>query len=137
MGAFVEMVPIALTIAAGGEAGAPKGTPATANGTLTVAEAEELQSIANEFKTEIHVVGSRAAGRGRNIETDLPVGKDPPGSPGTTRSDIDLRVDSEVDIRTGGRFSHALKNIGPDGLVDVRPLIGPPRAPVITIKPVE
>ncbi|MBA3463440.1 MAG: hypothetical protein H0T46_26025 [Deltaproteobacteria bacterium] len=52
-----------------------------------------------------------------------------------TRSDIDLRVDPQVDIATGGRFSDALKNIGPDGLVDVRSLHGPPAPPVITIKP--
>ncbi|MGC4067256.1 MAG: polymorphic toxin-type HINT domain-containing protein [Polyangiaceae bacterium] len=104
-------------------------------GTLSPSEHAGLQRVANEFGTEIHVVGSRAAGKGRGVGTNLPVGKDPPGLPGTTRSDIDLRVDSEVDIRTGGAFSDALKELGPPGLVDVRSLIGPPRPPVITISP--
>jgi RHS repeat-associated protein len=99
-------------------------------GTLTTAERQALEHLAEEYGTEIHVVGSRAAGKGRNINTELPPGKGP-----GTRSDIDLKVDSEIDIRTRGAFSDALKNIGPDGLVDVRPLIGTPRPPVITITP--
>jgi RHS repeat-associated protein len=104
--------------------------PATI-GTLSSAERVALQRVANEFDTEIHVVGSRAAGKGRGVGTDLPPGKGP-----GTRSDIDLRIDSEIDIRTSGMFSDALKDIGPPGLVDVRPIIGPPRSPVITFTPI-
>jgi RHS repeat-associated protein len=100
MGALVEMVPMAMTIAAGGETG-------TSNGTLTVAESEELQAIANDFKTEIDVVGSRAAGKGRNIETDLPVGK---GS--GTRSDIDVRIDGQRNIDSRGALADRVIAVG-------------------------
>jgi hypothetical protein len=62
-------------------------------GTLTASEVAEIRGISKQFDTTIDVVGSRAAGQGRNIETSLPVGKDLPGAPGTTRSDIDFRVD--------------------------------------------
>jgi hypothetical protein len=36
-------------------------------------------------------VGSRAAGKGHNIDTNLPIGKDQL----TTRSDIDFRIDTK------------------------------------------
>jgi len=52
-------------------------------GKLTPQEAEQIQRVADNYNTEIHVVGSRAGGRGRNIDTDLPVGKGE-----GTRSDI-------------------------------------------------
>jgi hypothetical protein len=58
-------------------------------GTLTAAEQAEIQAIANNYNTTVDVVGSRAAGQGRNIETNLPVGKGP-----GTRSDIDFRIDT-------------------------------------------
>jgi hypothetical protein len=58
-------------------------------GTLTAAERTEIEAIANKYNTTIDVVGSRAAGKGRNIETTLPVGKDP-----SLRSDIDFRIDA-------------------------------------------
>jgi RHS repeat-associated protein len=61
-----------------------------AAGKLTAKELKELQKIADEFDTEIHIVGSRASGQGRNIDTDFPVGKQPRES---TRSDIDCRID--------------------------------------------
>ena len=60
-------------------------------GTLTAAEEAEIQAIANKYDTTIDVVGSRAAGEGRNIGTDFPVGKTPAE---TTRSDIDFRIDT-------------------------------------------
>jgi RHS repeat-associated protein len=101
------------------------------NGTLSAAERAALQEIANEFDTEIHVVGSRAAGRGRAVGSRLPPGRGP-----GTRSDIDVRIDTDVEIRTGGALSDALKEMGPTGLVDVRPLIGTPRPPVITFTPI-
>ncbi len=78
--------------------------------TLTASEAENLQAIAAKYKTEIDVVGSRAAGRGRNIDTDLPVGKDPFGAPRTTRSDIDVRISGEADIASGGMLSNDISN---------------------------
>jgi len=40
-------------------------------GRLTPQEAEQIQRVADNYNTEIHVVGSRAGGRGRNIDTDL------------------------------------------------------------------
>ncbi len=60
----------------------------TAN-TLNAAEAAEVQGIANKYNTTVDVVGSRAAGKGRNIGAKLPVGKGP-----GTRSDIDFRIDT-------------------------------------------
>jgi hypothetical protein len=59
-------------------------------GMLTEAEATAIQRIANKYNTKIDVVGSRAAGGGRAIETTLPVGKEL----GKTRSDIDFRIDT-------------------------------------------
>ena len=58
-------------------------------GTLTAAEQAEIQAIANKHRTTIDVVGSRAAGEGRNIGSSLPVGKGK-----GTRSDIDFRIDT-------------------------------------------
>jgi len=74
-------------------------------GTLTAAERTQIQAISDNYNTAIDVVGSRAAGKGRNINTDLPVGKGP-----GTRSDIDFRVDAShpqvnaliADLRTVG-----------------------------------
>ena len=68
--------------------------PVRAPGTLTAAEAAEIQAIAKKYNTTIDVVGSRAAGNGRNIDTTFPVGKDVPGGP-PTRSDIDFRIDTK------------------------------------------
>ncbi|MDQ2751978.1 MAG: hypothetical protein M3R72_03050 [Bacteroidota bacterium] len=83
---------------------------AMGEGYLTPAEVAELQAIATKFKTKLYVVGSRAKGQGRNItRTDLPAGKDEAGV--TTRSDIDVRIDSEVDIATSGGLSNAIANV--------------------------
>jgi hypothetical protein len=81
-------------IEGGGISGGPRPVAPAATGTLTAAEEAEVQALANRYNTTIDVVGSRAAGQGRNIGTNLPVGKDPPGLPGTTRSDIDFRIDT-------------------------------------------
>lgn len=59
---------------------------------LTPQEIAAAQAIADKYNTEVDVVGSRASGAARNIETDLPVGKQAPGGP-PTRSDIDFRID--------------------------------------------
>jgi hypothetical protein len=56
---------------------------------LTQAEVAEIQSIATKYGTTIDIVGSRAAGEGRNINTDFPAGKGR-----LTRSDIDFRIDT-------------------------------------------
>ena len=58
-------------------------------GTLTAAERAEIQALADKYNTVIDVVGSRAAGTGRNVETTLPVGKGE-----SFRSDIDFRIDA-------------------------------------------
>lgn len=76
------------------------------NGRLTRSEVQEIQDIANKYNTEIHVVGSRSAGQGRNIDTNLPVGKGE-----GTRSDIDIRIDGQVDIDTRGGLSGDLSDI--------------------------
>jgi hypothetical protein len=67
----------------------PIPAPVRAPGTLTAAEAAEIQAIAKKYNTTIDVVGSRAAGEGRGLGTNLPVGKGK-----GTRSDIDLRIDT-------------------------------------------
>ncbi len=77
-------------------------------GTLTSSEIEELQGIANEYRTTFDVIGSRASGEGRNIyNPELPVGKGP-----GTRSDIDIRYSGQVDIGSRGAFSEALSGVG-------------------------
>lgn len=102
-------------------------------GTLTQAERRALQNVADEFQTEIDVVGSRAAGQGRNIHTNLPVGKVPRNA---TRSDIDIRYDGQLEIDTGGGLTNALKNIGVEDLIDARPrLPGGTEPPFIRIGP--
>src|SRR5258708_4606983 len=60
---------------------------------ITPSEAVQIQAIANKYNTKIDVVGSRAAGKGNNINTNLPRGKDVPGGP-PKRSDIDFRIDA-------------------------------------------
>jgi hypothetical protein len=75
------------------------------NRTLTANEMAEVQSIADRFNVTIDVVGSRAAGRGRNVETNLPKGKGR-----FTRSDIDFRFDTR-DSRAG-EIIEALKGVG-------------------------
>jgi hypothetical protein len=76
-------------------------------GFLTVNEVNELQKISNRYKTSFYVVGSRAKGAGRNINwSHLPVGKGL-----GTRSDIDVRIDGQADILSGGRLSHDIANV--------------------------
>ena len=60
---------------------------------LTANEVVEIQTIADKYNTTIDVVGSRAAGKGLNIETNLPMKISvPAGEP--YRSDIDFRIDA-------------------------------------------
>jgi hypothetical protein len=77
-------------------------------GTLTLEEVSEIQSLANKYNTKIDVIGSRAACRGRNINTVLAAPSDIKGP----RSDIDFRYDGRIDIDTDGRFWQELRNIG-------------------------
>jgi len=100
-------------------------------GSLTKLEGKELQAIADRFKTKIDVIGSRAADKGRNInDPNLPVGKGP-----GTRSDIDVRIDGQVDIDTGGALSDAIRGVG-NGAGRVSSSTGlPSKPPVIDFKP--
>ena len=82
----------------------------TANGTLTAKERFELQVIVNHFNTRLYVMGSRAEGKGRNIDyVFYPVGKGP-----RTRSDIDVLIDGQLDIDTGGALSEKVSDVGND-----------------------
>ncbi len=120
-------------------------------GTLTPGERIELQRIVDKYNTQIVVGGSRAAGRGRNIYTDLPIGKDPIDAPGTTRSDIDVVIDGRADLESYAR-SRARHDIDGSPVVtlsdEIRALPGgagriasttlglrPPTAPYILFSP--
>jgi Pretoxin HINT domain len=105
--------------------------PGCGPGKLTASEADALQNIANKYKTDVDVVGSRSRGAGRNIDTDLPVGKGP-----GTRSDIDVKIDGQVDINTRGGLSGDLKDIGGGDLVNVGTRFGDtPYPPYIRFSP--
>lgn len=80
-------------------------TKEVSKGTLTKQEMDEIQAVADKHKTTIDVVGSRAAGEGRNVETDFPVGKGD-----NTRSDIDFRIDTEHE--NVGELISDLKAVG-------------------------
>src|SRR6267142_857711 len=115
----------------------PGPTPAAGlpPGTLTAEEARALQAIADRFNTTLDVIGSRAAGLGRNIDDPtLPVELSP-GVKGP-RSDIDLRIDGEVVIKSGGRFADALKEVG-GGAGSIASELGPSysQAPYIRFTP--
>jgi RHS repeat-associated protein len=108
---------------------APGPTPS--GGTLTPAESAEIQATANKYGTTIDVVGSRAEGKGRNIDTDLPVGHGV-----GTRSDIDFRVDaSHPQV---GPLIKDLKKVG-NGAGSASPRFStthrPTRPPFIRFKP--
>lgn len=108
--------------------GSPHG--ATTTGTLTEQEQRELQALADRYNTRIDVIGSRAEGRGRNIDTNLPVGKGP-----GTRSDIDCRIDGQVDVDTRGALSDGVRAVG-NGAGSVASSTGlPSRPPVIIFRP--
>jgi hypothetical protein len=100
-------------------------------GTLTEAELAELQAIANKYDAELDVIGSRAAGKGRNIDKpNLPVGKGE-----NTRSDIDVRIDGQKDIDSGGRLSNDIANAS-NGAGKVASSTGlPSDPPYIKIRP--
>jgi hypothetical protein len=100
-------------------------------GTLTEAELAELQAIAKKYGAELDVVGSRARGTGRNIDKlNLPVGKGD-----NTRSDIDVVIDGQKDIDSGGRLSHDIANAS-NGAGKVSSSMGMPwNPPYIKITP--
>ncbi|NOT61173.1 MAG: RHS repeat-associated core domain-containing protein, partial [Acidobacteria bacterium] len=76
---------------------------------LTAEEAGEIQAIADTFDTIIDVVGSRAAGQGRNIhDPSLPIYLED-GSKGE-RSDIDFRIDTQHP--NVGQLIDGLKRVG-------------------------
>ena len=86
-----------------------KGGNARCGGTLTADEREALQKIADKHQAQIDVVGSRAAGKGRNINSKLPVGKG-----AGTRSDIDVKLDGQDVIDSKGLLADDLLNMGKD-----------------------
>jgi hypothetical protein len=101
-------------------------------GDLTAAELEKLKNLARRTKEPINVVGSTAKGTRRNVGTDLPLGKGP-----GTRSDLDIQISGEAEIRTGGRISDAIYEEFPKGK-DVERILNrdpSPGEPVITIHP--
>ena len=85
-------------------AGHPSSSPI---GGLSTVEREELETLAKKYGHDITVVGSRAANKGRNVGTNLPIGKGP-----GTRSDIDVVLQPEADMCPG--LVDALKNMGCD-----------------------
>src|SRR5690606_5475291 len=99
--------PCASSIQQVGSPRVPRNLPPNS---LTAQECAEIQAIANRYNTTIDVVGSRAAGQGRTINTNFPQGQKPvPGGP-PTRSDIDFRIDAghpQVDDLIG-----ALQRVG-------------------------
>jgi RHS repeat-associated protein len=104
-------------------------------GTLTNGETAEIQALANKYSTQIDVLGSRAAGKGRRIRSDLPVGKDAPGQ-SPTRSDIDFRYDGQVEIDHRGAFTDELREVGKGaGAPSFSSGPGGSRAPVIEFRP--
>jgi hypothetical protein len=77
---------------------------------LTLTEAADIQAIANDFRATLDVVGSRAENEGRNILTDLPIGKDPFPGANVSRSDIDFRMD--ITIESAEDLVRELKAVG-------------------------
>ena len=99
------------------------------DGALTEKEQQALQKIADLFQAAIDVVGNRGAGKGRNIDIDLPFGKG-----AGMRSDIDVRIDGQRKIDSRGALSDTLYNSVPG--ISVGPkLPGGSRLAFIKIKP--
>jgi hypothetical protein len=116
-----------------------RGTPALGKavpfkpgpGTLTEAELKELQAIADRHGAPLDVIGSRAKGTGRNIDTTLPTEGKGPG----TRSDIDVRIDGQHDIDSGGRLSNDIANASNGAGTVASATGGASKPPVIIIRP--
>jgi hypothetical protein len=98
-------------------------------GTVTAQELSELQSIADEFGVSLAIVGSRADGRGRNIDTGLPHGKGP-----GTRSDIDVLIEGQHDIDSRGKLSESIREMA-DGVANIASSMGFISPPAIIIRP--
>jgi hypothetical protein len=91
------------------------GTAAkTPLGDLTTAEIKQIQGTVDAAGRPLEVVGSAARGTRREVGTDLPIGKDPPDMPGTTRSDIDYLAPPSSHPYFEGQ---TLPSIGPEGLI--------------------
>lgn len=101
-------------------------------GDLTAEELAKLKSVAAKNGEPIDVVGSTANGTRRGVGTDLPLGKGE-----GTKSDLDLRMDGEADIRSGGKASDNVYDEFPKGQDVDRILTGEPHAgePRITVNP--
>lgn len=111
----------------------PPGKPRMSPyGDLTAEELAKLQRVAAEIGEPVDVVGSTAKGTRRGVGTDSPLGKGP-----GKKSDLDIRLDSEADIRGRGKASEAVYKEFPkgkdvDSILTSDPHPGEPR---ITINP--
>lgn len=119
---------------------APGGNPAAraANndgvfgpGTLTKTEAAQLQALADKHGSQIDVVGSRASGKGRHINSKRKV-----GNKTHERSDIDIRYDGQKEVDTRGEFTNNMHGVG-NGAGKPSFSTGPggSKAPVIEFRP--
>jgi RHS repeat-associated protein len=79
---------------------------------LTPDELAKIKELAAKHDTEFDIVGSRGDLRGRNIDTDLPVGKGE-----YSRSDIDIKVPIEA-IEKNYRIIDDVLNMGEPGYID-------------------
>lgn len=101
-------------------------------GFLTKSEVAELQKISDKYRTVFYVIGSRASGTGRNIgQPHLPVGKNDLN----TRSDIDVRIDGQADINSGGMLSHEISNVSNGAGTSLIMVTQKPYPPAIEFKP--
>lgn len=117
-GTYVEILNDPLQRTSAEQVNAP--TTTDSRGVLTNQEYKDLQKVADDYQTNLYVIGSRASGEGRRIDqAELPVGKDIDGA--ITRSDIDVLVDGQAVIDSGGYLADAIKEIG-DGTANVRDL---------------
>jgi hypothetical protein len=78
------------------------------------------------------VARSAATGTRRGVGTDLPIGKDPPGMPCTTQSDIDYLAPPSSHPYFEGQ---SLPSVGPEGLIPSLPAPSTKRSPSARTKP--
>jgi RHS repeat-associated protein len=105
---------------------APKPTAQSALGDLTAEEISQIQAVVDKAGRPLEVAGSAAQGTRRGVGTRLPIGKDPPGALGTTRSDIDYLVPPSSHPYYKG-LEGQLPSIDPGGIIPGthNPHIGP------------
>ena len=99
-------------------------------GDLTAAEIKQIRGTVDAAGRPLEVVGSAATGTRRGVGTNLPIGKDPPEMPGTTRSDIDYIAPPSSHPYFEGQ---TLPTVGPEGLIPG--LHNPHMGPAIRFEP--